>query len=146
MEFPAAAHNPLDIATRFPHSCGLGSRPLWTSGDPNSHESPFPPLSRWPFLISELENARARCLSEGRQRARGASIEPLYDGTIDGETAGRERRSTRRRNQAVLDESQNLELFTQLAPVSIINCSLSPLVQLSIPSRRVIQGEGRYST
>jgi hypothetical protein len=136
MQFPPAAHNPLDIATRFPHSCSLGcDRCGHVEIQQPRVPFPRPCQVRWRFLISELENARARCLSEGRQRARGTSIEPLYDGTIDGETAGRERRSTRRRDQAVLDESQNLELFTQLAPVSIINCSLSPLVQLSVPSR-----------
>src|SRR5580700_5468870 len=75
----------------------------------------------------------------------GRSIQPLNDGTIDGETAGRERCATRLRNEAILDESQNLELFTQLALVSLGNCILGPRVQLHIPGRRVIQGLGRYA-
>jgi hypothetical protein len=57
----------------------------------------------------------------------------MNDGTIDGETAGRERRTTRRRKQAILDESQNLELFTQLALVSLGNCILGPLIQSEHP-------------
>src|ERR1700752_745870 len=75
----------------------------------------------------------------------GRLIESLNDGTIDGEAAGCERCSTRRRNQTVLDQSQDLELFTQLSPVSVVNRILGPLVQLSIPGRRVVQGKCRYS-
>ena len=73
------------------------------------------------------------------------SIEPLNDRTIDGELAARERRARRPRKQAVLDESQNLELFAQLAPVSFVDCIPGPLVQLSVPDWTVIQGIGRYS-
>ena len=66
----------------------------------------------------------------------GSSIEPLDNRTIDGETASRERCSTRRREQAVLDERQNLELFTQLASGSLLIASWVSLVNLSIPGRR----------
>src|SRR5260370_21802059 len=87
----------------------------------------------------------ARCLNEGRQRARGKLVEALNDRTIDGEVAARERGSGRSRKQAILNESQNLELFTQLAPISLVDCILRPLEQLSIPDWTVIQGIGRYS-
>jgi hypothetical protein len=43
----------------------------------------------------------------------------LNDGTIDRESAGGERRSTSSRYQTILDEGQELELFTQLAAVSL---------------------------
>ena len=56
----------------------------------------------------------------------GNSIEPLNDRTIDGEVTGRERCPTGRCKQAILDESQNLELLTQLTTVSFVNCILGP--------------------
>src|SRR5258708_2203017 len=75
----------------------------------------------------------------------GRLIESLNDRTIDGELAARERRSSRSRKQAILDQRQNLELFTQLAPVSFVDRILGPLEQLRIPDWTVIQGIGRDS-
>src|ERR1700678_3373230 len=75
----------------------------------------------------------------------GRLIEPYDDRAINRESASCERRATWRGKQAVLHESQDLELFTQLAAVSTGNCSWGPLINLSIPGRRVIQGNGRYS-
>jgi hypothetical protein len=104
-----------------------------------------PCLVRWSFLISELENARARCPSDDRGGHEGTSIEPLNDGTINGETGAPERRPSQPSKEAVLNVSQNLELLTQLSPVSVGNCGLGPREQISIPRGRVIQGLSRYS-
>src|SRR4051794_25127293 len=66
------------------------------------------------------------------------SIEPLDDWTIYREPGTPELAAGWACNQAVLNKSQNLEFFPQLAPVSFVNCILGPLEQLSIPDRTVI--------
>src|SRR5689334_6507701 len=90
-------------------------------GDGQLHAEPPIRLQEFNACIAYVEMpAVGRSLKTGgqyqRDPARGL-VEALYDRTVDGEPAARERCSTRPSEQAILDESQNLELFTQLSAV-----------------------------
>jgi len=74
------------------------------------------------------------------------SVEALGDRTVDREARAPKRRSTWPSEQLVLNKVENLELFTHLAPESLIDRALCPFEQLRIPVRAVVQSNGWYST
>lgn len=74
-----------------------------------------------------------------------ASVEPLSNWAVDGESGTPEWLPDRAGNQAVLHEGKDLEFLAHLAAEAILDGIFGPSKQLRIPSRAVIQRDRRDS-
>src|ERR1700756_3787080 len=72
-------------------------------------------------------------------------VETFNDRAIDREARASERRAARGSDEPVLHEGQNLKLFAQLAPIPLVDGSVCPLIQLSVPCWTVIERNRRNS-
>ena len=70
------------------------------------------------------------------------SVEPLGNRTVDREARAPKRCPTWPSEQPVANKVENLELFTHLAPESLIDCTLGLFEQLGVPVRTIVESDG----
>src|SRR5258708_22602408 len=119
---------PLVSSSRF-------SRPTPDRASARAHRSAPNLAPNLGFTSTKNAPAASNDPDSGRT---GRSVEPLHDWTIDREVGGSKFRAPRACQQAILYESKDLEFFSNLAALALVDCVRRPFEQLGVPGRAVI--------